>query len=546
MAEATQQVDPELMRLAEALITNKERRGIQRRAMAGREPTAEEQARLAADMPRLEQNSENLASITNLPQSIRAAGDAYNDPSLANLTYAGTQAAMTAFRPMLAAKLMAGGFGLAGARDLMSGGSAEAQARGKDANAEAKAANAKAGLAKAEAALAKEKAATELAILKATNEKEAADAQRRKEEADAALLREQQKVKDAEDAAARGRANAAYTEGLKTERRFSDTETGKIFDKFGPMAPGAVAAGTGMITGAGLRGMGVASKAALYGVPAALGTLTGTASAHWPLAYESSYAPTVNPSFQAAQNYIREAPPEDARAKQLAELLLNGTIKKENPVRAEAEKNLYDPTKFTERSILGAVEGVAGGLAGSEALPAAKYLIKNAPKAIYESAKAPGAAVAGLIDGYGATKRLRAEATSRGVAGGQTDAVSRTVSDPQTVYSRYSQVPQSARDNIAEALLNGRAIAKGDVPAAKASTGIRETFAQAPYNTTLPDLTNRVKATQQIANEFKQQTGRDPTRQELMLLLDPKNLGTLGVPATAALAAALMNNSSDN
>lgn len=524
-------------------ITNRDRLRISRNAMAGREPTPYEQAQLAADMPRLEQNSENLAALTGVPETVRSIGDAYRDPSLANVTYAGTQAAMQAFRPTLAAALMAGGLGAAGARDLLSGGSAQAKSRGKDANAEAKAANAKAGLAKAEAATAKAKAEAELAILNATNAAQAAEAQRRKEEADSALAREQQKVKDAEDAAARGRANAAYAEGLKTERRFSDTETGKIFDKFGPLAPGAVGATTGAVTGAGLRGMGVASKAALYGVPAALGTLSGTASAHWPLAYESAYAPTVNPSYQAAQNYIREAPAGDARAAQLKGLLEDGTINQQNPVRAEAEKNLYDPTKFTERSILGAVEGVAGGLAGSEALPAAKYLIKNAPKAVYEAAKAPGAAVRGLMDGYGAAAPTASVSTNTSKVaggGGQTGNAANSAGS----YARYPSTSDPTRQDIRN-LYREQTLARGEpLDPQTFSNAVKQGFESKGLK--FPLIEGRVNKTNEAIQAFVQQNGRMPVSNQEWAQFVFRNRGTLGLPASVGLAAALMNQPSEN
>lgn len=57
--------------MAVPAMTNRERGRIQRRAMAGREPSAIDQARLNADMPRLEENSQRLAGtvaeLTGLP-----------------------------------------------------------------------------------------------------------------------------------------------------------------------------------------------------------------------------------------------------------------------------------------------------------------------------------------------------------------------------------------------------------------------------------------------------------------------------------------------
>ena len=67
---------PDGMQIDQAApMTNRDRGMIQRRAMAGREPGPIDQARLAADMPRLEENSNALAStaaeFTGLPAVMR-------------------------------------------------------------------------------------------------------------------------------------------------------------------------------------------------------------------------------------------------------------------------------------------------------------------------------------------------------------------------------------------------------------------------------------------------------------------------------------------
>jgi hypothetical protein len=84
-------------------------RQIQQRAMAGYDPTPEQDAYLRAVAPEKEARGERLASagaeLSGIPQIGRAAssiGDAASDPSLANITNAGAQTALAAFRPRTA------------------------------------------------------------------------------------------------------------------------------------------------------------------------------------------------------------------------------------------------------------------------------------------------------------------------------------------------------------------------------------------------------------------------------------------------------------
>jgi hypothetical protein len=350
----------------------------------------------------------------------RAISDAQDDPTLANVTDAGFQSALALGRPIAAAG--AAGLGILEAvrRDFAPDIFPQSRAAGdpldaaqrKRLTALQKKSGTRRGLTPGEEDEMKtlNEIVRDVTIRRGTAGAQAESERLANEEAQRAA---DAKRKSEEDAAARGRANSAYAAGLATDRRFSDTETGRIFDKFGPLAPGAVAAGTGAITGAGLRGSGITSKAALYGVPAAVGTLAGFASAHWPQVYEANYAPNVNPSYQAALNYIREAPADDPRSAQLRGLIDSGTISPTNPVRAEAEANLYDPQKFKERSLVGAIEGVVGGLAGGEVLPAIKYGMTRLPAAAYEVGKVPGSMARGYADGF---RRSAASSASRSAA----------------------------------------------------------------------------------------------------------------------------------
>lgn len=387
-----------LVTLADVLqgtpLPNSERLRMQKQAMAGRALAPADEALLAADMPRLQEGSGRLASITNIPQTGQSLTDLYENPSIASGTKAGVDVALTALRPGLAGLLMAGGLGASAAKDA--GLLATEAAAGPKERDRARAANAERDAAKA-------KGDAEVKIRDAEIRAQERAAAVRKQEADEALAREgAARDRETYDRAVK-QAEGAYQAGLDTNRRFGDTSVGQLFEKFGPVAPGAVGMGAGFVTGAGLRGAGVTSKAALYGVPTLSGMLSGLGAAHWPQVYDANYAPNVNPSYAAAENYVREAPTGDPRAGQLKALMQDGTLSRDNPVRTTAERDLYDPTKFAERSALGIFEGAVAGLGGSEIIPATKFLGQAA-------GKAAGNAIEGVASVPG---RLRAGA-SRG------------------------------------------------------------------------------------------------------------------------------------
>lgn len=90
------------------------RRRIQRMAMSGIEPTADDKAWLASQLPKQNENVYRLAdTLTPFP----AMYDAYQDPSLANITRAGVQTAATVGKPLAALGALAGGYGVAAAED---------------------------------------------------------------------------------------------------------------------------------------------------------------------------------------------------------------------------------------------------------------------------------------------------------------------------------------------------------------------------------------------------------------------------------------------
>jgi hypothetical protein len=462
----------------------------------------------------------------------KAISDFQSSGSLADFANMGLQGGLLVGRPLAGAAIAGGSLLEAARRDFMGDGSSQAQSfLTPDQRAELKAAQDR--LAKGKFGSAAERRTLEASVNR-LNDLDAGLAK------DQAANVERQRAADAErrsteDAAARGRANAAYAEGLATDRRFSDTAVGQVFDKLGPVAPGAVAAGTGLISGLGMRGMGVAAKGALYGVPMGAGTAAGAASAHWPMAYESMYAPNVNPSYQAALNYIREAPEGDPRAAQLKALITDGTLKEANPVRAQAERELYDPTKFAERSALGAIEGVVGGLAGGEAGPAIGQMIRSAPAAAYEIGRVPTRALRGMADGLRnpAAPPPKQPPTNPPPPSPSPYDGSGLLPVGSSGRASYPSEGTPARDYIRGEYADAVGATGKPLDAATVNRTLQQEAANEGYK--LPGTKSRVDRINQRITNYVQRTGKMPTREQIMALYDNK---TLAVPLAVGAGAA--------
>lgn len=516
-----------------------------------------------------DQTGQFLSSVSP-PQAALNASDAVatamGKPTLPNITDAGAQTAMALMQPMKAAKILGAGFGLAGASDLFDSGVQAAQPAKSKQAAPAKSAlkmpgldddqNARANelidkLANSDFANGAERRAFEDELKRfrdisqgfvtrnQESENRIKEEKQRNEEAQRAA---EAKRKSDEDAAARGRANAAYAEGLNTQRRFSDTTIGSMFDKFGPVAPGVVAFGTAGLSGAGMHGVKAAAQHFgknvspwwMHGVPVATGTVAGGVSANWPQAYEANYAPNVNPSYQAAQNYIREAPVGDPRAAQLKGLLDDGTITQENPVRKEAHRSLYDPKELAERTGYGVAEGILGGVAGGELIPAGKYLLQSAPKAAYEVSRVPGAAARGLIDGYGSVgaSATGSSAASKAAGGaGQTGNTAGSVGS----YARYPSTSDPTRQNIRD-LYREQTLARGETLEPQTfSDAVKKGFES--KNLKFPSIAGRAEVTNDAIKAFEAQYGRMPISQQEWAQFIYRNTGTLGAAGLLGAAA---------
>ena len=365
-------------------------RQIQRRAMAGREPTPEQADYLQSVLPQKEARGEALGRIglelTGVPQMGRAAsgiGEAINDPSLANVTNAGAQTALAALRPGMALKVLGGGYAGALASDLGAFGTpATAQATKKTASLPGLAPEQQAAYDAAQKKLQSgfangaDRRQTEalLGELRAVSNEfvRSQNAGRQGVETQAATSRQQEYDR------AVSKAEMARDHELARDRRFSDTEVGKIWDKTGGLAPLAA----GALTGAMSRTATGGGNPLLYNyaLPAGLGTMAGASAANVPLAYNALFTEPDNPQKRAYEAYARELPPAHPRRGEF-EAYAQG-LPEANPVRTSAAKEFYDPVKLAERLGMGGAEGFLGGMIGGDI-----------PRAMGRAATATGDAV---------------------------------------------------------------------------------------------------------------------------------------------------------
>lgn len=304
-----------------------------------------------------------------------------NDPTLANATRFGVDASMAAFAPRAAAGIFAGGLGVGAAQDVGMGFTSSANA---DDGADPLTPPQRKRFDRLQKDMARygslSRAAREeynsyLDIQKSAQTAKAnADAAERTARAQAEAAANQKRMEleaqtQAEKDAVslqeydRGirRAEGARDTELAKDRRFSETEMGKVWERTGGWGPAIVGGAAGMLTRAASGG-GSALKN--YALPMGSGALAGGISNNLPLAYNAFNTEPDNPQKRAFEAYGRELPPGHPRKEEWTNYARD--LETENPVRKAASKELYDPVKLAERLVMGGLEGAAGGQAGSE------------------------------------------------------------------------------------------------------------------------------------------------------------------------------------
>lgn len=302
--------------------------------------------------------------------------DAVNDPSLANITNAGVQTGMAMMSPTLTTVSGLGGLGLAALRDANFIPSADAKnlrrAQPQPVVAAPPAPE------PVDPVFEKIKDDPSLIALYQQIKAEQNNATRDYpgRNGDASRAEAAGRVKDLQgqfaaalaqrDAAKQGiydqqvlNANSARDIELGRDRRFSDTEVGKVYDKLGGYAP-LVA---GFLPGVVSRlAYGPAKTLGASLIRDAEGATFGIGANNVPLAYNSFSTEVDNPEQRAYEAYAYGLPdghPDKIKAQQMADRL-----PKLNPIREQAQEELYDLYKFAERAGMGAFEGWGGNRLG--------------------------------------------------------------------------------------------------------------------------------------------------------------------------------------
>jgi hypothetical protein len=281
------------------------------------------------------------AAVEQFDRAGTAVADAYNDPSLANVTNAGAQSALAVGRPVAGAAILGAGM-LEGARrdfapDIFSPANALTRKQTREQEMRDR-----------EAARQREAEANRIRL----------ESEARRAEADAAAVREaeaERKRKEQEEYnRAIGFAETARDSELERRHSFEDTNVGKIYRETGGAAPFLLAAGLGGFARAGLGGNALGK----YVVPAAEGALTGTIGTGLPLVYDAYMTPAQNPEKAAYQAYARELPPSHPRKQEFTDYARS--LPEENPVRPLAREELRSPSRMAISALEGAGSGVSG------------------------------------------------------------------------------------------------------------------------------------------------------------------------------------------
>lgn len=175
-------------------------------------------------------------------------------------------------------------------------------------------------------------------------------------------------------------------EELGRARRFQDTNVGKVFDATGGYAPlvaGVAAGGLSRLATGGSR-----PSLYNYALPAAEGGAAGALTYNIPLAYDAFLTPVENPERRAYSAFARELPMNHPEREQWTNYAAG--LPEANPVRRNASQEFYDPGRMAERMIVGAGEGILGGIAGSSAIRTGARILPGGRPPAGPSPSSPG------------------------------------------------------------------------------------------------------------------------------------------------------------
>ena len=358
-------------------------------------PTAGDRVRQATGSPMAGQVTNAMLQYGPIPaqefvnQPIRtgnAINEAIQDPTLANVTNAGVQSALTAFRPGAAMGVLGAGYGVAAARDLgldpFSGAQAQeppqtgappdemTQLLTRQQQLLQQQARAQAEVDRWRPTNRAPSSTKDPKWYAATQEYDRINAQvlaldeqisqiREANSPEARLAAEKAAAEQAEYQRSIQRAETMRDTELARDRRFSDTEVGKVFDATGGLAPVAAGVAGGAI---GRMAHGPPnSMLSRFAVPAVEGAGLTFTAANVPLLYNALLTEPDNPEKAGYMAYARELPPGHPRKQEFMDYAQG--LPDQNPVREQASREFYD--EMPKRAIMSAIEGGLGGLLGA-------------------------------------------------------------------------------------------------------------------------------------------------------------------------------------
>ncbi len=413
-------------------LNNDIRRAISQQALAGREPTVD-MARVGQKAQTREENNqaveEGVGSVL-LGQPVKAVNammEAAGNPSLANVTNAGVQSALIV--PTFRGATVAGG--------VLGGGMLEAARRDygvspiDSAAAQAKSGSTSGnGYSKQELQSIAETVNLSAPALATMTRRQIGKLMENAGNQRITTGTEAEMNKESERKRAVLAAETKRDEILARDRRFSDTDMGKIYDKVGP---GVVAAGAGGAAGyvsklATPRGNAMYD----YVLPGGLGALAGAKAYNAPLEFNAFSTEPDNQRRLAMETYAQMLPPGDPNKERVLQELQRGDYGgPRNKLQEDALKE-YNDTLFV-RSLAGAASGAGGGIMGAE--------FARAPGRVLEGiVEMPGRISQAYKSGF--TPQAKPSTASSPLTGGPGGAGGGNVAN-------YPQQPQPALPNPA-------------------------------------------------------------------------------------------------
>jgi hypothetical protein len=430
-------------------------------------------------------------AATAAPEAIVKA---YEDPSLATISSAGGQTALTFGKPLQAVGIA--GMGLLGSL-LDDAGAFDTQAQADEIDPlgssrkrfdQLQAKQAKGGkLSRAE----REEQNTYLGIIGEAQKAKVAAETAKQSAADAAAQKEYSGKVD--------KAMDVREEELARDVRFSDTETGKWYKENATWLPFAAAYGGGMLsrlaTGPGKSTTGKAIKEWI--LPTVGGTTASFGAQNAPEIYDMKQTPSLNPEREAYRKAALELPEGHPDKQKWTDYAASLDV--ENPVKKAATETLQNNLGMTGLTAL--AEGFSLGKFGAGTVNLPRRLVNDAS----ENLRSRAARGASFAD----EPSTAAIASPVPPAGLLPASPAGTVPGPQLPKRQnYSSLPSEARQDARDAYADISSRLKTTPNPTLTANEIKSVLDRSGFNVAVTPA--RIKATNDAVKDFTKRMGRPP------------------------------------